>query len=53
MTNRTDTLIQRASSLALAAMLTLAVMGVIDALARQEAAPNALLAQQAASSPST
>jgi hypothetical protein len=52
MTNRIDSLIQRATALALAAMVTLALLGSIDGLARQDAAPNALLAQQRASTPS-
>jgi hypothetical protein len=46
MTNRTDTLIQRATAFALAAVITLAVMGGIDSLARNEIAADALLAQQ-------
>jgi hypothetical protein len=45
MTNRIDTLIQRATAFALAAVITLAVLGGIDSLARVDAAPGALLAQ--------
>jgi hypothetical protein len=47
MTNRTDTLIQRATAFALAAVMTLAVLGGIDTLARNDLAADALLAQQA------
>jgi hypothetical protein len=46
MTNRTDTLIQRATAIALAAVVTLSVMAGIDGLARNDAAADALLAQQ-------
>ena len=46
MTNRLDTLIQRATALALAAAVTLAMLGGIDGLSRQDAAADALLAQQ-------
>jgi hypothetical protein len=53
MTNRIDTMIQRATAVTLAAAVTLAVMGGIESLARQDVVPNALLAQQAASNPST
>jgi hypothetical protein len=45
MTNRIDTLIQRATAFTLAAVITLAVLGAIDSLARVDAAPDALLAQ--------
>jgi hypothetical protein len=45
MTNRTDTLIQRATAFALAAVMTLAVLGSIDNLARTDLAADALLAQ--------
>jgi hypothetical protein len=47
MTHRTDTLIQRATTFALAAVMTLAVLGGIDNLARTDIAADALLAQQA------
>jgi hypothetical protein len=47
MTNRTDTLIQRATAFALAAVITLATLGGIDSLARTDIAADALLAQQA------
>jgi hypothetical protein len=47
MINRTDTLIQRATAFALAAVITLAVLGGIDSLARTDIAADALLAQQA------
>ena len=47
MTNRTDSrLIQRTTAFALAALVTLAVMGSIDGLARGNVAADALLAQQ-------
>jgi hypothetical protein len=45
MTNRTDTLIRRATAFALAAVMTLAVLGGIDSLARTDMAADALLAQ--------
>jgi hypothetical protein len=45
MTNRTDSLIQRATAFALAAVMTLAVLGGIDNLARADLAADALLAQ--------
>lgn len=48
MTNRIDTLIQRATAIALAAVVTLAMLGSIDSLARSEHSADALLAQQAA-----
>jgi hypothetical protein len=47
MTNRTDTLIQRATAFALSAVITLAVLGGIDNLAGADIAADALLAQQA------
>lgn len=47
MTNRTNTLIQRATAFALAAAVTLAMLGGIDGLARTDIAADALLAQQA------
>ena len=47
MTHCTDTLIQRATAFALAAVITLAMLGGIDSLARTEMAADALLAQQA------
>jgi hypothetical protein len=46
MTNRIDTLIQRATAFSLAAAFTMAMLGGIDGLARQDAAADALLAQQ-------
>ncbi len=45
--SRIDNLIQRSMSLALAAMVTLAVLGSIDGLASRNVAPDALLSQQA------
>jgi hypothetical protein len=45
MTNRTDTLIQRATAFALAAVMTLAVLGGIDNLAGAGLAADSLLAQ--------
>jgi uncharacterized protein YaaN involved in tellurite resistance len=50
MTNRIDTLIQRATALALAAVVTLAMLASIDVLAGRDNAPDALLAQQGVSS---
>ena len=47
MTNCIDTLIQRATAFALAAVVTLAVLGGIDRLARVDVAADALLAQHA------
>ncbi len=44
--NRTDTLIQRSVALALAAVVTLALLGSIDGLASREMAADALLSQQ-------
>jgi hypothetical protein len=49
MTNRIDTLIQRATALALAAAVTLAILASIDGLAGHDNAPDALLARQAES----
>jgi hypothetical protein len=49
MTNRIDTLIQRATAFALAAVVTLAVLGSIDGLASRDIAADALLAQHTAS----
>lgn len=46
MTNRIDTLIQRATALALAAAVTLAILVSIDGLAGRDNAPDALLAHQ-------
>jgi hypothetical protein len=43
---RIDTLIQRAAPLALAAVVTLAMLAGIDALAHDRVAAEALLAQQ-------
>jgi hypothetical protein len=48
MTNRIDTLIQRATAVALAAVVTLAVLGSIDGLASRGIAADALLAQRTA-----
>jgi hypothetical protein len=45
MTNRTDTLIQRATAFALAAVMTLALLGGIDNLAHTDLAADSLLAQ--------
>ncbi len=45
MTNRTDTLIQRATAFALAAVMTLALLGGIDSLARTDLAADSLLAR--------
>jgi succinate dehydrogenase hydrophobic anchor subunit len=46
MTNRLDTLIQRATGLVLAACTTLALMAAIDALAAHDVTADSLLAQQ-------
>lgn len=51
MFNRLDSLIQRSVALALAATVTLVVLGSIDGLASREIAADALLSQQAASQP--
>lgn len=51
MTNRTDTLIQRATALVLAVALTLAMLGGVNGLASRDIAPDALLAQQSTSHP--
>jgi hypothetical protein len=45
MTNRIDTLIQRAAALALAAMVTLAMLVAIDGLAGSDMHADALLAK--------
>jgi hypothetical protein len=45
--SRIDNLIQRSMSLALAALVTLAVLGSIDGLASRNVAPDALLSQHA------
>lgn len=50
MTKPIDTLIQRATAVALAAMVTFAVLGGIDGLASRDMAADALLAQQQAAS---
>jgi hypothetical protein len=50
MTQRIDTLIQRATALALAAVVTLTVLASIDGLAARAIAADALLAQQATAS---
>ena len=44
MTHRIDTLIQRATALAFAAVITLTTLGGIDALATRDVNANALLA---------
>ncbi len=49
--NRLDTLIQRSIAFALAATVTLAVLGSIDRLASRDLAADALLSQQTASAP--
>lgn len=49
MNHRIDTLIQRATALALAAAVTLAILASIDGLAGRDNVPDALLAHQAAS----
>ena len=43
--NRIDTLIQRSIAFALAAVVTLAVLGSIDSLASRDVAADALLSQ--------
>jgi hypothetical protein len=50
MTNRIDTLIQRAAAVALAALVTMATLGSIDSLASREMAADSLLAHAAAAS---
>jgi hypothetical protein len=45
--SRIDTLIQRSIAAALAAMVTLAMMGSINGLASREVVADALLSQQA------
>ena len=45
MTNRLDALIQRTAALALAATMTLAILGGLDRLASQDIAADALLAR--------
>jgi hypothetical protein len=47
--SRIDTLIQRSVAVALAATVTLAVLGSIDRLAARDIAADALLSQQAQS----
>ncbi len=47
--NRLDTLIQRSIAFALAATVTLAVLGSIDRLASRDLAADALLSQQGTS----
>jgi hypothetical protein len=49
MTNRIDTLIQRATAFALAAIVTVAMLGGVNALASRDIAADALLAQHAQS----
>lgn len=51
MTNRTHTLIQRASALALAATVTAAMLAAVDGLAGRDIARDSLLAQQSTSRP--
>jgi hypothetical protein len=51
MTNRFHTLIQRSTALALAALVTLAMLGSVNGLAARDLAPDAMLAQQSASQP--
>ncbi len=51
MSKQLTTLIERMSALALAAAVTLALLGGVDRLAGRDIAPDALLAQQSASSP--
>lgn len=49
--SRIDTLIQRSIALALAAVVTLAVLGSIDGLASRDVAADALLSQQSSAAP--
>jgi len=49
MTNRIDTLIHRATALALAAAVTLVMLGSVNSLASRDNAPDALLARHAES----
>jgi hypothetical protein len=51
--NRLDTLIQRSIAIALAATVTLAVLGSIDRLAARDLATDALLSQQATGAATT
>jgi hypothetical protein len=51
MTNRTHTLIQRATALALAASVTAAMLAAVNGLASRDIAPDSLLAQQSTSRP--
>jgi hypothetical protein len=46
MTNRNETLIQRATALALAVAVTIAMLGGVNGLASRDIAADALLAQQ-------
>lgn len=48
MSQRTDSLIQHLTALALAAVVTLAVLGSINGLASRDIAADALLAQRSA-----
>lgn len=50
MTNRIDTLIQRAAAFALAALVTMATLGSINGLASRDMAADSLLARTAAAS---
>lgn len=52
MTNRLNTLIERATALVFAAAVTLAMLGGVNGLAGRDIAPDGLLVQQSASSPS-
>jgi len=49
--SRIDTLIQRSIALALAAVVTLAVLSTIDGLATRDVAADALLSQQSSAAP--
>jgi hypothetical protein len=53
MTNRIDTLIQRATSFALAALVTSILFGAIDGLAGHDVNANALLARTSTSAQAT
>jgi hypothetical protein len=53
MTNRIDTLIQRATGFALAALVTSILFGAIDGLAGRDVNANALLARASTSAQST
>ena len=53
MTNRIDTLIQRATGFALAALVTSILFGAIDGLAGRDVNANALLARTSTSAQAT